>query len=1421
MIQVSFRRFIKALSVTFLFLAFPLIPLAFAQYNDNSGSISGFVNGPDGKKFAGAVVSVEADGKVRSTRTDSNGYYVIQYLSPVTYRLTVSAPGKQYPAVVYGPVKVKTNRNEDIQLPDITLGRARVEGLVISKSEGHRLSGVTVTAICVGNFSMSKVTDEQGVYVLPYIPVGTCTINASKSDYHEKTIPNVVIPNSEKVTGPIFSLSPIRRTGMIDGPADQSGRYERAATDEFKGRDVPTFLTASYKSVAGESDPKSDESSSPSTTGQVETGTLSGRVVDRASNGLPGVTATMTNLENGGTRTTLTDDYGFFVFARMLPGRYKIVASKPGYVSAEITDFLIRLSEDTALPVPIVLSPLGTTTTPPTTATQEAGYSSLINKSDVSRGQNFDAQTLRALPIGGTTNMRTFDEMALLVAGVAPPPYPADARGPGIGIGFSLGTTGEFAINGMRARSNNFTVDGSDNNDAEFGLRRQGYVDLVPQPLESIQEFQISTLLWNADLGRNFGSQVNAVSKSGGSKYHGEVYLFFTDSRLNARNFFDYIGGKDPLTRTQAGFILGGPLVPSRSAQSQFFVSFEQQNINASTEQQFSTPTKEQRRFLGLPRFVVKTSESADGRFGVTSGATPLGNTILSFYPLPNNPIGPYGANTYTEILPADGEGSIFSIKLTPQIKQNSLSARYNFTNDDLMLPSVNRAIRSTVKANTRSQNLSFILDSALSLGVFNQARFSFGRTRVEFSEYPTSPFILSARRTEVVETPIGPREVSSSTGPIGQLIVEPFSPVGLDAFSFPQGRANNVFQYANVTSWTKNSHSLKLGGDLRRVQLNNFQDRLYRPLVIYGSGINPDPLSDTGKGTLVLSGAQYAALGVPSSIFQTLTLKTPDSTIGLRVSEFNFFFNDNWRIRQNLICDYGLRYEYNTVPNEVNGRIEKALKLENLPPVGNSRFNNDGRIFIFKEAVNAYSEVLDGREKIYEPDYNNFGPHIGLVWANNRMAARTGYGIYYDKIPGAVVSQSRNVFPNEIPLNILPRLSQQSIFNLNNPSFFIFTQDGRFNETEPLSLIAPDTLNQFGGASEDFAALVGALFVSETVFGNAASLAFTLPEKRLRTPYAQQWHLTLESEIIQGYLVSAAYVGTKGTKLLRLSTPNLGPNLNLRIIKEPSDPLLPVFSPILDLSQIRRPNRRIGAYRVFATSAASSYQALQIELRNRYARHKSFTLAYTWSHAIDDVSDIFAIGGAPILPQNSRDLLRERANANYDVSHRLSFSMFWNLFDGYVNGPGRWLGGWRLGTIFQASTGQPFTLNIPVDANLDGNITDRPLTTTGLSFVKRHDPRRVIANRNVEDFFITGQDGIVGRNTVRGDSFINWDISVNKEFRISEYRNIEVRTDFFNILNRANFGLPVRTIGTPGFGTSVDTVNPARIIQFAVKYSF
>src|SRR5262245_9074752 len=456
---------------------------------------------------------------------------------------------------------------------------------------------------------------------------------------------------------------------------------------------------------------------------------------------IAGATVTVTNRDTGLVRSALTDASGEY-FIKMLPvGVYSVSGSMQGYeiVPTSTTNIPVRILDPSVVtPPPIELRkigapalagttpsgvqptnsqpattqsttaqravaqtttapPAGQATTPPVSAPDDVTDSEqLVNTTNASRTQHFDSRLLLALPFSG---IRTFDDLALLTPGVAPPPLAIGTNvGPGIGPG--VGTSGQFAVNGIRSRANNFTIDGSDNNDEDIGVRRQGFTSLVPQSIESVQAMQVITLLPEPQLGRNMGAQVNAVSRSGGRALHGTLYGFLTDKRLKARDFFDLtggpatfpltrssdgapvrigrlaagrlldvrplapanpIGGENPYTRGQYGFVLGGPVVKEWT---RFFVSYERQDINASKESHFAVPTVAQRGLFGRGD-VGLTDTAGNGVFPTSLE----GNAFLSLYPFPNNPGGPYGPATFTQVLPASADGNIFSIKLDHEVK--------------------------------------------------------------------------------------------------------------------------------------------------------------------------------------------------------------------------------------------------------------------------------------------------------------------------------------------------------------------------------------------------------------------------------------------------------------------------------------------------------------------------------------------------------------------------------------------------------------------------------------------------------------------------------------------------------------------------------------------------------------------------------
>ena len=1273
------------------------------------------------------------------------------------------------------------------------------------------------------------------------------------------------------------------------------------------------------------------------------TGAFEGTVKSRSGEPIAGASIQFINQLTDVPIAKRSDSQGRFYQGLLPPGTYTIRVSAPNFQTREIELRLLATRANSVIPVPVTLDPVTTATTPtptptpgtatatttqpptttqPSTQTVDVDRSILsdINTTDARRGGAFTDKEVSTLPLGGVTLVRSFDELALLLPGVAAPPQ-AIGNGTGPGVGSGVGTSGQFSVNGLRSRANNFTVDGSDNNDEDIGVRRQGFFSLVPQPIESIQEFQVISLLAPAQYGRNIGAQVNAVSKSGGNETHGAVFGLFNSSQLNAPNAFDSTSGdttlplqgrirnangtlgaprnvlvngtqafvrngagaEDSFTLGQGGFVLGGALMPNKLF---YFISVEGQLLNAVKEVNFAVPTVEQRGYflsgatgLSVNPFNQMAIPNPPGNQFPTSIP---GDAIFSFFPFPNNPTGVYGANTLTQELPASAQGKVASGKVDYNFdmmgRHHDFTARYNFTSDWRDVPVTGGALFSRLRPRVRTQNFSTFLNSELSgpnstSPLFNQLRLSYGRTRLKFDEgrdedfvrpspicNPSIPlssqlgcmnnaedarFLLNVRNLVNLTLPGDPvasygtfGTTFNQIGPVGQVDIAGFSPVGVDVFNFPQARVNNTYQVADTLSWRMGSHNIAFGADIRRTELISDLPRNARPLVTFHGSPrvrtfvdamgNPVSFQFANTGNVpanspvVIRPEDFAAAGAASGFFQSLVLPGRDSHINLRYYQLNFFGQDEWRIRPNLSLSFGLRYEFNTVPREAERRIESTFSTT-LPTL-----------------VSGLADFIKGRTGIFDADKNNFAPRVGFAWSPNwfgpdrTTVIRGGYGIYYDQILGAVVSQSRNVFPTFTTINFGGGCC--NIFGTNP-----ILGDG-FNIFNPLTttiggipLVQPGTLNTLNPIIP-VNTLLSTVFPYFPSHGSGRPFGATLPARTLEMPMAQQYSISFEQQLGDNMVFSAAYVGTLGRNLLRFTTPNLGSNyLPLVDLFIPTVSGSGVFSGVtLDPGGILpsgnfspnrgRPITRIGPMSIFETTAESRYDALQIQLRGRLHRTFQFQAAYTFSKVEDDVSDVFDLAGAPALPQNSLTFAGENGPSNFDARHRFSYNFIYEIPRGKDRSAAYrfLLGGLQIAGTGQFQTGQPFTVNSLFDVNQDGNLTDRLNNTSGIQVTGNNSQPLILTTTNTQSMLAPwGTDGAIPRNTFRAGNVLSLDLSFLKKFEIKEHHSLTFRMDIFNFIDRANYGIPVRFLEAPGFGRAVDTVTPGRRIQLALKYSF
>ena len=1119
---------------------------------------------------------------------------------------------------------------------------------------------------------------------------------------------------------------------------------------------------------------------------------------------------------------------------------------------------------------------------------------------------------------------RSFDRLALLAPGVMLPAATFSASGPGLAPG--VGTAGQFVVNGLRSRENNFTFDGSDNNDEEVGARRQGFVVAIPQPLESMSEFQVKTALTDSEFGRNIGGQVDVLSDAGQPLFHGTVYGFLTDHRVNAHNFFDSsvqpgaaaltrqsdnapvtLDGKplfvsnpvtreSPSTSSKLGATVSGPLTRSRNPKTFFLAAIEAQQTRASQQEHFAVPTVAQRGFANLgDRGIPATNP-----FNLTGAAafpdSIAGDAVFSLFPFPNNPSGPYGNNTYTAVLPADANSVAGAGKLDRYFHRrwnHEFVARYNGTDEDSILPVTGGALYSSLRPKVRTNNIASFFNTTAPRWV-NSFRFSFGTTNFRFDEvrdpslvsstqFPNTGFLLNKPLllNETLPASAGPAYVTAPaasglsnipqttdqvTGPVGEIQVAGFSPLGVDVNHFPQHRWDRTFQWADTIATMRGRHNIHLGFDLLYMRINSDLARNAFPeMDFYGQrsqSLIPSNLPQTGPPTPLIDPASFVAMGAPAAIRQTFATSA-DNSLRLHRKQIGLFAHDEVQWLPNLHVNFGLRFNLNRMPESSDGRFEKDFdrqafdtQLAAASAACNSLPGDTPNPFggVFPGTQDACKQSLQNVSLAFPPGFTSvfganpfsFDPRFGFAWdPSNRgtWVLRGGWGLYSGQFPAIILNESRNAFPRFVPLAYASQEESGRIFNLANP-YFKPSGPGT-----PNGGVAPNSLFGFDPTS-----INGLLPSSNPVSLVAQNLLDVITRLEpvqtgpgFKNPYSMQFGLTLEHEIAGQYFVSAAYVGTQGRRLLRLTEPDpIGPPmpslygflgagvpqfLVTRVVRSATDPYF--FDTVVSRT-------------LFSSSASSSYHSLQLEShgRNRTA-DLQFGGAFTYAHVIDDASDFFDLAGAFARPQDGSHG-SERGPSNFDSRLRLAGYFLWNVPQWRAL---RWTAGWRISGVLAAQTGQPFTVNTVYDVNQDGNLTDRLDNTDGLLQMYNSDRRVRLQLSDAPGFessrLLSAQeaaigqygcvptqapprgtgtalcDGAVGRNTFRAAGISTLDLALTKTFPVRERTNVLLRAEAFNAFNRTNYAIPVRILEAPAFGTSVATSTPNRILRLALKFQF
>ena len=681
---------------------------------------------------------------------------------------------------------------------------------------------------------------------------------------------------------------------------------------------------------------------SPATAFAQATGTISGVVTDESGAVIPGVTVEVTNTDTNQTRTAVTGADGFYTFPLLQPGPYAVKATLQGFKTYLREGLRVTVESTSRVDVRMTVGTLEE-------SVRVTADSPLVETASAAMGTVIDEKKVVELPLNG----RNFTQLGTLIPGVvAPPPGLGGAAGEATPGGFGAATAG-FSVNGMRNQSNNFLLDGASNNDT-FNT---GFV--MRPPPDAIQEFKIQTHSYSAEYGRNSGSVVNVVTKAGTNELHGSAWEFNRDDAMQARNFFAPADQEKPkLKQNQFGGTLGGPLVRDRVFAFGYYEGYRNTRGDTANELVFSDAQRQ-------------------GNFGSTTIRDPLTGQPFPNNTIPQDRLSPIALQLIDEFMPRANNGNRYVASPDTKDDRNSFGARvdyqvsdrqnvlgrYLLTKTDAASPPIARPIGNTSKST---------LSDYMGSHTFIVSPNAINVARVSYNKIDAEPAVTSGLSNEDFGINV------PNTNPLAQGLAN------INIAGFPSmgdvnqpfvNRGNDVFQFTNDFTWTRATHSLKFGFDMRREHM--FIAFINRPNgdLEFNGAYSGNPAADF-------------LLGRPSLFRRTATNQAQDGVGYLYAG----YAQDEWRAASNLTVSAGLRYEVALPFEDKNGALNAFH-----PGKQSVRFPDAPAGLVYPGDPG----IPDGT---YATDKNNVAPRLGVVWdpfGEGRTTVRAAWGVFYDALAG------------------------------------------------------------------------------------------------------------------------------------------------------------------------------------------------------------------------------------------------------------------------------------------------------------------------------------------------------------------------------------------------------------------------------------
>jgi outer membrane receptor protein involved in Fe transport len=1078
----------------------------------------------------------------------------------------------------------------------------------------------------------------------------------------------------------------------------------------------------------------------PLASAQITRGSIAGNVRDESGAIVPGAEVTVLAPGRNISRTATTDDEGFYRVGALDPGTYTVTVERTGFSKVENREVIVRTSLETTFDAQLRVG--NVTESVDVTAAAEG---ITLNKTNPTLGLTVSNRQAVELPLSAA---RDVNQIALLAPLAVPAP----------------GSTG-ISVNGQRARNNNFTIDGTDNNDISVTLPTSS---VIP---EAVAEFQVLTNAYSVEFGRNSGAQINVITRSGTNDFHGDLFEYYRGSRLNALTNVEKRNGltrPGRFVRNQFGFAVGGPVhlprfgeggpsIISGRDRTFFFTAFQAdlQRSGATLGAAIRIPT--QAGFAALSNVPLRPANGAIPAQSAASRQAVLNSLsfLKDIYAL-----NPTFTSVNTTAAVVNGVGIQTGLVNVPRIApidtynflmrfdhkisdKDNLTFRYsrdagyntNFTSNT-QFGSLFAAQQTTI-----DQNMALSETHIFSSNLVNEFRGSYIRRNLDFPE----------------NDPVTPTTTITGFFTIGGLS------------NFPQGRIQNSYQFNDTLSWLTGRHALKFGFDVRHIHLFN-------------------NAAFSTKGVFAFANFASFVNNSGTSFEQALQLSSFDA----RQWQQGYFVQDDFRITPNLTLNLGLRYDTANYPFGFFGATDPESRAALVPGPARRDNNNFGPAIGFN-----YSPRAEGGM-------------FGWLFGDARTVFRGGYrknydvlfyniltvnGANYPRVFNGRIDNPRDLFPTVAPVSGQPSFDPLAVY-VNSPEDLKVPESHIYSLTVQREL-GRDYVLEVGYSGSTSRNQINQLNANPSILSEAQAAQVRLIGTTNTTAQAQTVAQTAIPTVQQRRLFPQF-----GNRVLIASTAKA--NYNAGFIS---------FNRRMGGEGFLR-NLQLGVHYTFSKLMSDNDESLGVaditagspQVPQDFNRYD-----LEWSVSAFDRTHRFAANyvwefPTPAFAENNGFLKRVFGGWQVSgVTTGTSGQPFSIVTGVDTNGNGN--GGDRP----DVNPNAPL-LPDPVTGNL------RTFTAPGRYLVPRVGSQSSAAGTIL--LFSMPQGGSLGRNTLRAPAFFNTNFGIQKRFYIDEVRRFTIRADFLNAFNQDNYGIPINSLSNANFGGNTNNWGN-RSITVGGKFTF